>query len=96
MLNMYVQGNPYWQMMNTHSYKYGFSGSASNSNHSLSNGYDMNDFALRFDGGGRLWDSSSVSNIEESPTLVSHGGIIGAESGASTGFEDCKSDSCSI
>ncbi|XP_078430034.1 RING/U-box superfamily protein [Wolffia australiana] len=86
---LHDQGNPYWPMMVPHSFKYSFPGSASGSSNSMNQVYDPNDLALRFEGGGRVWDSSSVSNDEESMALILHGGFTDADSAARTGSEDC-------
>ena len=90
-LNVWEQGNPYWPMIHSHSYKYGFLGSASNSSHSLNHAYDLNDLHPRFDEVECQWDNSSLPNIEESPSLVSHESVGDADSGASPVSEDCKS-----
>ncbi|XP_020241667.1 E3 ubiquitin ligase BIG BROTHER-like [Asparagus officinalis] len=67
------QGNPYWSMMHTSSYKYGYSGSGNNPYYSFSNSYEINDYVPRLDGGRRVWDDSAPSNIVDSPQIAVHG-----------------------
>ncbi|MQL83809.1 hypothetical protein Taro_016295, partial [Colocasia esculenta] len=86
---LHDQGSSYWPIMHTHSYKYGVSNSGNNSSYSLSHVYEVNDHALRFDGGGRTWDSPALLNNEELPQLVLHGTGVGPESGAHSGTEEC-------
>lgn len=67
------QGNSYWSMMQANPYKYGFSGSIGNSYYNFSQLYDLNEYALRVDGGRRLWDNSVPSSSVELPQLVPDG-----------------------
>ncbi|KAK8923950.1 E3 ubiquitin ligase BIG BROTHER [Platanthera zijinensis] len=67
------QGNSYWSMMHANPYKYGFSGSIGNSYYNFSQLYDFNEYALRLDGGRRLWDNSVPSTSVELPQLVPDG-----------------------
>ncbi|KAK8943850.1 E3 ubiquitin ligase BIG BROTHER [Platanthera guangdongensis] len=67
------QGNSYWSMMHANPYKYGFSGSIGNSYYNFSQLYDFNEYALRLDGGRRLWDTSVPSTSVELPQLVPDG-----------------------
>ncbi|KAJ6814852.1 E3 ubiquitin ligase BIG BROTHER-like [Iris pallida] len=82
------QGNPYWSMMHTSSYKYGFSGSVSSPYYSFSHAYEMNDYVPRLDGGRRLWDNPAPSNTVDLPQPVLHG-VGSADASASPNTEDC-------
>jgi len=67
------QGNPYWSMMHTSSYKYGYSGSGSNPYYSFSNAYEINDYAPRLDSGRRMWEISAPSNSIDLSQIDVHG-----------------------
>ncbi|KAJ6802005.1 E3 ubiquitin ligase BIG BROTHER-like [Iris pallida] len=81
------QGNPYWSMMHTNSYKYGFSGSASNPYYSFSHAYEIN-YMPRLDGGRRVWENPAPSNSVDLPQPILHG-LSGSDASASPYIEDC-------
>uniref|UniRef100_A0A0D9VQ40 RING-type domain-containing protein n=1 Tax=Leersia perrieri TaxID=77586 RepID=A0A0D9VQ40_9ORYZ len=80
------QANPYWAMMHTNSYKYGYSGAGNYYNYGPV--YDMNDYMHRADGGRRIWESTTPVNNTESPNVVLQGGETTHASANST-TEEC-------
>ncbi|XP_006649482.2 E3 ubiquitin-protein ligase BIG BROTHER isoform X1 [Oryza brachyantha] len=80
------QANPYWAMMHTNSYKYGYSGAGNY--YSYGHVYDMNDYMHRADGGRRIWDNTTPVNNTESPNVVLQGGETPPASASST-TEEC-------
>jgi E3 ubiquitin-protein ligase BIG BROTHER-like protein len=82
-----VQANPYWAMMHTNSYKYGYSGAGNY--YSYGHVYDMNDYMHRADGGRRIWDNATPVNNTESPNVVLQGGETPHANTSST-TEECK------
>lgn len=82
------QGNPYWSMMHTNLYKYGFSGSGSNSYYSFGHAYEINDYAPRLDGGRRAWDNTTSLNNVGSPQVALHAGGD-ADANANPFSEEC-------
>lgn len=85
------QGNPYWAMMHTNSYKYGFSGSGSNSYYNFSHAYEVNDYVPRLDGGRRQWENPAPGiNVElPQPVLQASGGT---DASLSPSSEECIRD----
>lgn len=77
-----VQVNPYWTMMQTNSYKYGYSGAGNY--YSYGHVYDMNDYMHRADGGRRIWDNPMPVNNTDSPNVVLQGGEAPHASATST------------
>uniref|UniRef100_A0A3B6JL01 RING-type domain-containing protein n=1 Tax=Triticum aestivum TaxID=4565 RepID=A0A3B6JL01_WHEAT len=65
------QANPYWTMMQTNSYKYGYSGAGNY--YSYGHVYDMNDYMHRADSGRRIWDNPMPVNSTDSPNIVLQG-----------------------
>ncbi|XP_072981365.1 E3 ubiquitin-protein ligase BIG BROTHER isoform X1 [Typha angustifolia] len=82
------QNNPYWSMMHTSSYKYGFSGPGSSSYYSFGHVYDLHDYTHRLDGGRRVWDNPAPLSNVDSPQMVLHGGEAPSSS-ASSSTEEC-------
>lgn len=82
-----VQADPYWTVMHTNSYKYGYSGAGNY--YSYGHVYDMNDYMHRADGGRRIWDNTTPVNSIESPNVVLQGGEATHASANST-TEECK------
>ncbi|KAL5209886.1 hypothetical protein ABZP36_005509 [Zizania latifolia] len=80
------QANPYWAMMHTNSYKYGYSGAGNY--YSYGHAYDMNDYMHRADGGRRIWENTTPVNNTESPNVVLQGGET-AHASASPTTEEC-------
>ncbi|AQL09339.1 E3 ubiquitin ligase BIG BROTHER [Zea mays] len=81
------QGNPYWTMMHTNSYKYGYSGSGNY--YSYAHAYDIDDYMHRTDGGRRTWDNTTPVNNVDSANVVLQGGEA-PRTTANTTSEDCK------
>ncbi|KAJ6812897.1 E3 ubiquitin ligase BIG BROTHER-like [Iris pallida] len=82
------QGNSYWSMMHTSSYKYGFFLSASNPYYGFSHAYEINDYTPRLDGGRRVLENPAPSNIVDLPQPILLGlGISDANTSPNT--EDC-------
>lgn len=77
-----VQANPYWTMMQTNSYKYGYSGAGNY--YSYGHVYDMNDYMHRADSGRRIWDNPMPVNNTDSPNVVLQGGEAPHASASST------------
>ncbi|KAL5679355.1 hypothetical protein ACJX0J_005740, partial [Zea mays] len=65
-------GNPYWAMMHTNSYKYGYSGPGNY--YSYAHVYDIDDYMRRADGGRRIWDNTTPVNNVDSANVVLQGG----------------------
>ncbi|XP_066357236.1 E3 ubiquitin-protein ligase BIG BROTHER-like [Miscanthus floridulus] len=65
------QGNPYWAMMHTNSYKYGYSGPGNY--YSYAHVYDIDDYMHRADGGCRVWDNTTPANSVDSANVVLQG-----------------------
>ncbi|PUZ42598.1 hypothetical protein GQ55_9G595300 [Panicum hallii var. hallii] len=80
------QGNPYWAMMHTNSYKYGYS--APGNYYSYAHVYDIDDYMHRADGGRRIWDNTTPVNNVDSANVVLQGGEASRTTANSTN-EEC-------
>ncbi|KAL6660196.1 hypothetical protein ACP70R_002318 [Stipagrostis hirtigluma subsp. patula] len=65
------QANPYWSMMHTNSYKYGYSGAGNY--YSYGHVYDIDDYMNRTEGGRRVWDNTTPVNNVDSSNPVQQG-----------------------
>lgn len=84
-----VQGNPYWAMMHTNSYKYGYSGPGNY--YTYAHVYDIDDYMHRADGGRRVWDNTTPANNVDSANVVLQGSEA-PRTTANTTTEECKSE----
>ena len=82
-----VQGNPYWAMMHTNSYKYGYSGPGNY--YSYAHVYDIDDYMHRADGGRRVWDNTTPANNVDSANVVLQGSEA-PRTTTNTTTEECK------
>ncbi|PAN13256.1 hypothetical protein PAHAL_2G323700 [Panicum hallii] len=80
------QGHPYWAMMHTNSYKYGYS--APGNYYSYAHVYDIDDYMHRADGGRRIWDNTTPVNNVDSANVVLQGGEASHTTANST-TEEC-------